>query len=179
MATQSPFSFFGELLGQLGDKLQPPSWVVDEVQNRAVLLVNHVLMQEPQAMERLARQTGRIVLVRWRAFSVRLAVSPAGLLERSAPEAAADLTLTITEESPASLAQSAMRGDRPAIRIEGDVQLATELNWLVDNLRWDIEEDLARLLGDAPAHALVDGARRAAQGLRDFLGKAAPGKASA
>ncbi|MDP3139302.1 MAG: hypothetical protein Q8N17_23575, partial [Burkholderiaceae bacterium] len=67
MATQSPFSFFGELLGQLGDKLQPPAWVVDEVQNRAVLLINHVLMQEPQAMERLARQTGRTVLVQWRA----------------------------------------------------------------------------------------------------------------
>ncbi|MDO8278797.1 MAG: hypothetical protein Q7T63_11800 [Burkholderiaceae bacterium] len=179
MATQSPFSFFGELLGQLGDKLHPPPWVVDEVQNRAVLLMNHVLMQEPQAVERLARQTGRIVLVRWRAFSVRLAVSPAGLLERAPPEAAADLSLTLTEESPAGLAQAALRGDKPSVRIEGDVQLAADLNWLVDNLRWDIEEDLSRLLGDAPAHALAGGARRLAQGLREFLGKAASGKAPA
>lgn len=179
MATQSPFSFFGELLGRLGGKLQPPDWVIDEVQNRAVLLINHVLMQEPQAMERLARQTGRVVLARWRVFSVQLKVSPAGLLERAPPGAAADLTLTVTEESPAGLAQSTLRGDKPAVRIEGDVQMAAELNWLADNLRWDIEEDLSRLLGDAPAHALVEGARRVAQGLREFLGKAAPGKASA
>jgi ubiquinone biosynthesis protein UbiJ len=39
------------------------------------------------------------------------------------------------------------------VRIEGDVQLAAEVNWLVDHVRWDMEEDLSRLMGDAPAHA--------------------------
>lgn len=39
--------------------------------------------------------------------------------------------------------------DKPAVSIEGDVQLAAEVAWLVDNLRWDVEEDLSRLIGDA------------------------------
>ena len=54
------------------------------------------------------------------------------------------------------------------MRIEGDVQLAAEVNWLVDNVRWDLEEDLSRLMGDAPAHALAQAGRGMAQALRQF-----------
>ena len=61
------------------------------------------------------------------------------------------------------------RGERPAVRVEGDVQLAADVNWLVDHLRWDIEEDLSRVIGDAPAHALARAARDAAQALQQFV----------
>ncbi|MCL5742231.1 MAG: hypothetical protein M1430_15610, partial [Betaproteobacteria bacterium] len=36
--------------------------------------------------------------------------------------------------------------------------------------RWDLEEDVARLIGDAPAHTLGKVARKAAQALRQFVG---------
>ena len=58
------------------------------------------------------------------------------------------------------LAQAALRGDKPAVRIAGDVQFAAEINWLVEHVRWDLEEDLSRLVGDAPAHAIGDVVRR-------------------
>jgi ubiquinone biosynthesis protein UbiJ len=51
------------------------------------------------------------------------------------------------------------------------VQLAAEVAWLADNLRWDIEEDLARVLGDVPAHALAQAARRLVQALRPLLAR--------
>jgi ubiquinone biosynthesis protein UbiJ len=35
------------------------------------------------------------------------------------------------------------------------VQLAAEVNWLADHVRWDLEEDLARVIGDVPAHTLA------------------------
>jgi hypothetical protein len=41
------------------------------------------------------------------------------------------------------------------VRIAGDVQFAAEINWLVEHVRWDLEEDLSRLIGDAPAHAMA------------------------
>ena len=50
------------------------------------------------------------------------------------------------------------------------MQLAAEINWLVDHVRWDVEEDLARVIGDAPAHTVSQVARRAAQALRQFVG---------
>jgi ubiquinone biosynthesis protein UbiJ len=172
MATQSPFPFLDGLFRQLSNGLEPPTWLVEEIQRRLVLMLNHVLMQEPEAQARLARQTGRVVEAQWRSFTMRLVATPAGLLDLAVPSAAPDLTLTLTEESPWQLAQAAARGDKPPVRIAGDVQFAAEINWLVDNVRWDLEEDLSRLMGDAPAHAIGQGLRRMTQALRKFAGSA-------
>jgi ubiquinone biosynthesis protein UbiJ len=178
MATQSPFSLLQDFLRNLGSRIEPPPWAVDEIQRRVILLINHVLMQEPEAMNRLQRQKGRIVLLQWQQFHFKLLATPAGLLDRSSSDRPADLTLTLTEASPLAMAQSVLRGDKPALRIEGDVQLAAEINWLTDHLRWDIEEDLARILGDAPANTLAQTARRMAAALREFMARRATGQKS-
>jgi len=156
----------------MATQFQPPPWAVDEAQRRIVLLLNHVLMREPAAMERLTRQKGAVLLVQWRGFYIRFLVTPAGLLDLAPEDARADLSLTATDESMSTIAQSLVRGDKPAIRIEGDVQLAADVNWLVDHVRWDVEEDLARIVGDATAHALGTVARRMARVLQQFAGGA-------
>jgi ubiquinone biosynthesis protein UbiJ len=171
MATQSPFPFLDTLADRLGQAWQPPAWAVKETHRRIVLLLNHVLMQEPQARARLARQRGRVVLAAWRHFEMRLIATPAGLLDLADPGAHPDLTLTLTQESPWVLAQTALRGEKPEVRIAGDVQFAAEINWLVDHVRWDLEEDLARLLGDAPAHTLSQGLQTMAAALRRFIAR--------
>ncbi|MDP3227372.1 MAG: hypothetical protein Q8N13_05290 [Acidovorax sp.] len=171
MATpQSPFSFLDGLFERVAAGPQPPQWLVHEVQQRLVLFLNHVLMQESEAMDRLVRQKGRVARVQWRAYSMALVITPAGLFNLASEGAAPDLQLEVTETSPLTLAQVALRGDKPSIRIEGDVQLAAEINWLVDHVRWDVEEDLARVIGDAPAHTVAQVASRAAQALRQFVG---------
>ena len=48
---RSPLGLLQSLLGSV----RPPEWAVDELQNRVVLFLNHVLMQEPQAQQRLRR----------------------------------------------------------------------------------------------------------------------------
>jgi len=169
MATQSPFSFLEDLFRKVSTSLQPPEWAVQEAQRRIVLLLNHVLMQEPQAMARLARQKGRVLLFHWREFQFKLQLTPAGLLDLAAADTPSDLTLSVTEVSPVALVQAALAGDKPAVRIEGDVQLAADINWLVDHVRWDLEEDLARIIGDAPAHGLAQAARQALATLRQWL----------
>lgn len=170
MATQSPFSFLEGFLQNFNLSTVAPPWAVDEVHRRTVLLLNHVLMQEPQAMERLARQKGRVVLTQWRSFLFKVQITPAGLLDLASANSSADLTLIITEANPLALAQALMQGKKPAVRIEGDVQLAAEINWLADHVRWDLEEDLARVMGDAPAHGLVQAAKAMAQSLQQFVG---------
>jgi ubiquinone biosynthesis protein UbiJ len=171
MATQSPFSKLESFLQNFpSPDFRPPLWAVDEVQRRIVSLLNHILIQEREATSRLARQQGRVVLMQWRLFAMKLIATPAGLLDRAPNEARPDLVLALTEESPSALVQVVMRGDRPAVRIEGDVQLAAEVNWLVDHVRWDIEEDLSRVLGDAPAHGLSQAVRVMVSALRQFIG---------
>jgi len=187
MATQSPFSFLEGLLTRTQQRIQTgpqaPQWLVHEVQHRITLLLNHVMQQEPQAMLRLERQSGRVVRVQWRTFFMALRITPAGLFDLAEPMpsgAAADLRLEVTETSPLALArgilQSARQGEEPSgmrtsIRIEGDVQLAGDIQWLVDHVRWDIEEDLARIVGDTPAHAAASVARQATGALRRFVGQ--------
>jgi ubiquinone biosynthesis accessory factor UbiJ len=172
MATPSPASFLDQLADRFGQALQPPPWMVHEMQRRLVLMLNHVLQQEPEAQARLKRQSGRVVEAHWRQFNVRLQATPAGLVDLGPVTQIPDLQLTLAEESPFSLARTALRGDKPPVRIAGDVQLAAEVQWLVDHVRWDLEEDLSRLVGDAPAHAIGDVGRRMVTALRQFVAAA-------
>ena len=114
------------------------------------------------------------MLLQWQAYNIQLIVTPAGLFDLGQAGQSADLHLNITEPSAGALAQAALRGDKPAVRIEGDVQLAAEVNWLVDHVRWDLEEDLARLLGDAPAHLVAGVARRVVEGVAAVAGARKP-----
>jgi len=176
----SPFAFLDDLINRVGSKLQPPPWAIHEVQHRAVLFLNHVLQQEPEAQQRVFRQQGKVVQFRWRFVTMALVATPAGLLDLAPDVAVPDLTLTLTEESPFSLVRTSLSGDKPPVQIVGDVQLAAEVNWLVDHVRWDVEDDLARVIGDVPAHTVGNAARRVVQGLRKFVGdrRAATGGAT-
>lgn len=166
--TTSPFSF----LQSLATRFQPPAWAVDEGQQKLVLFLNHVLMQEKEAQNRLLRKKGSVVHVRWGPFALDLVITPAGLVDRAQPGAKPDLLLAVAAESPAVVLQSVLAGKAPPVKIEGDVQLAAELGWLADNLRWDVEEDLSRLIGDVPAHTLASAARQGLTGLQQFLAQA-------
>lgn len=169
-----PSGFFQSLLGSI----RPPEWVVDELQNRVVLFLNHVLMQEPAAQDRLRRQKGKPVRVQWGDFHLSLAATPAGLLERPSANVKPELSVTLTQTSPFALAQAVIAGEKPGVDIQGDVQLAAEVAWLVDNVRWDVEEDLSRAVGDATAHTLTRVARSASQAIRGFVSRRPGGSAT-
>jgi len=171
MQTQSPFSALETLLKNFKPPFALPVWAVEETHRRVVLLVNHVLQQEPQAMDRLARFASNVILCQWREFTFQVVVTPAGLLDLASQGSAPDLTLELTQDSPISMVGSILKGEKPTVRIDGDVQLAAEVNWLADHVRWDVEEDLAHIVGDAPANLLVQMVRTLSQALRQFVGQ--------
>jgi ubiquinone biosynthesis protein UbiJ len=174
MATQSPFSFVCEALEQFVTHSQLPVWVMDESINRLVLFLNHVIGSEPEAQSRLKRQKGRCIQLQWQDKVIQLAPTPAGLLER-VNQPKFDLKLSLTDASPLAMASAVLKGEKPGVHIEGDVQLAAEVNWLIDHVRWDVEEDLSKLLGDAAANTLVSMGRQALQAMQQFIRKPAPG----
>ena len=148
-----------------------PDWLVHELQDKLVLLINHVLGQEPAALERLKRQQGQCVQVSWREYRLQWLITPAGMLERADALAKADLHLHINQDSPLGLVQALAKGEKPPMRIDGDVMLAADINWLVDHVRWDIEEDLSRVFGDAAAQQIALVGQRAISALREFAAK--------
>ena len=161
----------GGLLQKLLGAVRPPQWLVGEIQNRLVLMLNHVLAQEPQAQDRLRRQKGQVVSLQWTEFTLLLAATPAGLLALAQPDARPELRVSGSETSLPKLMQTVLAGQRPAVDIQGDVQLAAEVAWLVEHVRWDAEEDLAGLLGDGPAHQVVSVLRSVRSALHAFVGQ--------
>jgi ubiquinone biosynthesis protein UbiJ len=143
---------------------------------RVVLVLNHVLRSEPIATERLRGQTGRCIrlhLQEWPKLLPDLPllvfrITPAGLLEwcgdAIAPEA--DLEVRIDASNPARLVARAFGGDMPAIDVQGDAALATDVNWLLESVRWDVEADLARLIDPRLAHEVARFGSILARGLR-------------
>jgi ubiquinone biosynthesis protein UbiJ len=81
------------------------------------------------------------------------------------------LTVTLTQTDPWDLVMTVAKGTKPTVDVRGDVQFAAEVAWLAENVRWDLEEDLSRWIGDAPAHGLVSMAQRAVQAVKGFLPK--------
>ena len=171
MAIAPPLADLPARLSGLIGTFQMPDWLLHELQDKLVLLLNHVLGQEPAAMERLRRQQGRCIQLSWRHFRLQWLITPAGLLERADTHVDADLHLHINQDSPLTLVQGLVKGEKPAMRIDGDVILAADINWLVDHVRWDVEEDLSRVFGDATAHHISGLFRRIATTVREFVAK--------
>lgn len=130
--------------------------------DRLVLVVNHVLSSEPQAVQRLLPHRGRVLrlelldLPRLLPSPPPLAfvVTPAGLVEWCREPVDADLRVRLEAGNPARLALQALSGVLPPVAIEGDAQLATDVDWLLKNLRWDVADDLQRLFGPVVAQEL-------------------------
>ena len=131
----------------------PPVWLTDELQNRLLLLVNHVLSQEPEAMRRLARHKTKRLQVDGGGVGLCWEISGIGLFMRADTTRVVepDLRVAVIETQWATLLKTVASGAQPEVKIFGDVLLAAEIGWIRDHVRWDIEADVARVIGDVPA----------------------------
>ncbi len=156
---------------------------------RLTLMINHVLGSEPAATQRLQVHKGRVVRLEVTGWPLLLpplpvlafAITPAGLLEWQAEPGAPDLNVRLPADNPASVALGALSGELPPLEIDGDAQLAADVNWLIGNVRWDIAADLERVFGPVVAHqlhglgsALAKGLRSALQGAGELAGRLRP-----
>lgn len=145
------------------------------VMERLTLLLNHVLGGEAVATQRLLPHAGKVIRIEvldWPSLlppppSLAWRITPAGLLEWSGADlpAASDLRLRLAADNPALLAARLAAGERPPVDIAGDAALAGDVNWLMQNLRWDLAADLERLLPPPVAAALVRAGSALSQGL--------------
>jgi ubiquinone biosynthesis protein UbiJ len=141
-----------------------------------VAALNRLLDAEGWARERLAPFAGETVQLRAPPLpALRFTIAEGG---RLAPGGEPGLTISLTPESLPALA----RGEDHFMRtvdIDGNARLAQEVLHLARHLRWDAEEDLARVIGDAAAHRLarlarnlaawqLDAARRLAEGFMEY-----------
>ena len=149
------------------------------VMPRLVLLVNHVLTAEPTACQRLRPHAGKCIrlqlrdtpaMLSWLPSGLTVAVTAAGLLEWQ-PDGTerADLVATVDASRPVQFISDGVAGRRPPVEVAGDAAFAADVSWLFDDLRWDVQDDLARVVGDGPAVQLMSVGKAVAGGLRDAV----------
>ncbi|CAM3658189.1 ubiquinone biosynthesis accessory factor UbiJ [Polynucleobacter arcticus] len=120
--------------------------------------INHILKAEPWAMGELARHAGKVILLKLPVGNLFFELTPAGTLT-----AATDLDIPSLELDVSADVMSALTGGSGGVReqamksvkITGDADLAQLLGRLAGQIRWEYEEDLAQLIGDAPANFAV------------------------
>ncbi len=120
--------------------------------------INHVLRGNAWALERLAGLSGKTVRIECAPFILALAIADGGELAPAAADAVPDATIRVTPGVMLRL----VAADETAwneIDVTGDAELATVVNQVWRNLRWDIEEDLARVFGDIAAHRMAETGR--------------------
>jgi ubiquinone biosynthesis accessory factor UbiJ len=162
--------------------------VVPAALQRVTLLVNHLLTAEPVAVQRLLPHAGkclRVEMSEWPALLpapplAEFRVTPAGLLEWCGEEggvastAPPELQMRIAAPNPAWLMLRLAAGERPSVDVQGEAQFAADVHWLAENLRWDLEGDLARVIGVLPARQLASMGAALAAGLRRWAPPAKP-----
>ena len=124
--------------------------------------LNRLLRSESWARERLLPFASETLELRAPPLPrLRLTVAADGLLGSAAPEAEPSLVITVPPEALAA----AMKSEDHLLRsidVAGNAKLAGEVMFLFRHLRWDVEEALAQIVGDAAAHRLAGIARNAA-----------------
>jgi ubiquinone biosynthesis accessory factor UbiJ len=125
--------------------------------------VNHVLARETWARERLAPYAGKTARLVASPIALTLLVQPDGYLaaveEAEAPHC--DVAISVPAEALPAFAQGGQAAVMKHVKIEGDAEFAAQLAKLAEHLRWEPEEDLAKLIGDAPAYRVATLARAA------------------
>ncbi|MCO5106319.1 MAG: hypothetical protein M9907_04460 [Burkholderiaceae bacterium] len=147
-----------------------------------VAALDHVLQQNDWARARLAGFAGRLVLI-----GVDLPGPPGlpppqllarivegGLLEPlpwpdgAEPEAAVRMLLRPSVDAAFAWLREGARGLTPHLRLDGDAALAEALGEIARQLRWDPEEDLSRVAGDALARRVGAGVDAGRATMRDL-----------
>jgi len=119
-----------------------------------VPLLNHLLRQEEWAATRLRAHAGGRISIEAGALRLGLGIDEQGRFSLATNQQAPDVVLTLPADVPLKLLF-----DREnlfsSVRLAGSVDLAETLAFVFRNLSWDVEADLASLVGDIAAHRLT------------------------
>ena len=146
-----------------------------------LMAINHLVAQEDWAQKIIDKHVSKSIALQLPFARFVLVIRPGGFSNAS-PEGEMEpkVSLEVAREAIFEFLSNGKSGAAKYVRISGDVDLAHDLSKLASNLRWEAEEDLAKWIGDAPAHRVniearkaFDAGKRASQdlrgGIRDYL----------
>lgn len=123
----------------------------------ALGILNHLLDQTPGAHERLRAHAGQRACLALGSARLSFLIDGQGRFVESAEEGHA-VTIRLPADALLRLLHQ-REGVLREARIEGDAALAEVLGQVLKSLRWDVAEDISRVVGDVAAERIVGAAR--------------------
>lgn len=112
--------------------------------------LQHLTNQNNWSRQQLISFAGKVVAFDFTLIKVNLIILEDGSLAMAGETASPEANIYL----PPSLILRLLAGDEAAkmqIKIDGDTHLATEFSKVLQNMRWDVEEDLSHVVGDIAA----------------------------
>lgn len=124
--------------------------------------LNHVLAQESWASELLRKHIGKTIQVVLPFKKATLVINEQAHFSLASEPYSDEANVTLTIGSEFFKAYISGGKDLAAqyVKVSGDVDLAHMMGKLASQLRWDVEEDLSKFVGDAMAHRLIESSRK-------------------
>ena len=125
-----------------------------------IAALNHVIARTAWAQHKLAPFAGREAVLAMPPFRLQLLVDGNGLF--AAGKGDPDVEITLPASTPLTALQGTLDGTDRVMRnarINGSVEFADTLGFVLRNLSWDFEEDLSHVVGDIAAHRIANSLR--------------------
>lgn len=117
-------------------------------------LLNHLIDQSGWAAARLQPYSGQQLRLALGGLALDLGIADDGRFCAADPAGEISVSISLPTEALLTLASDPAKAMAQA-RLEGSAELAEAVGFVFRHLRWDAEEDLARLVGDIAAYRLV------------------------
>ncbi|HEX7387023.1 MAG TPA: SCP2 sterol-binding domain-containing protein [Castellaniella sp.] len=161
-STLKPFSSL--MAGYTGCAIMPVPFLFPRPSALLLQGINALLRREAWARERLSGHTGKSLRVAVGQWVLQASVASDGFLQACDAAVVPDVTVSVPaerlKELPRVWREQGQSGVVGLMHIQGDAGLAHLMSDLAQSLRWDVEQDLSRVVGDVLAVRLVSGARQ-------------------
>ena len=115
------------------------------------LVLNHVLSQNDWMSSRLKKFHNKTILIKISELSIFFKVNKKGLLEHISQVKDPDASISMPINS---FINQIIHKENKGITIKGDIDLAKEVSEILKKTKWDVEEDLSKIIGDVAANRL-------------------------
>jgi len=112
------------------------------------IIGNHLLSQNDWMQSDLINHKNKIVIIEISGFKTIFKVKEDGQVEMINDSKDYDCKIKLTVND---LIGQLVNNKNGKISIEGDIELANKISQVLRKIEWDLEEDLAKYIGDIPA----------------------------
>ena len=111
-------------------------------------IANHLLLQNDWMQSELVDHKNKIIVIEISGFKITFKVKDDGQLEMIDEDKRYDCEISLTVND---FVGQLINDKNGKISIKGDIELANKISQILKKIEWDIEEDLAKYIGDVPA----------------------------